>query len=165
MPLKPVFARNRCTSVEQIDESTIRSTCRLQDTLTEAWVELMVKLPDLEVVEASASFARSPREECRDADQAAQKAVGVRIGPGMLKIIKGLMAEVTSCGQLGFMVEECCHGVILAFTKETLMATPEDQINDPATYREMVRNNIRLFNRCAAFAPGSSMVEGLEPPQ
>jgi len=31
-------------------------------------------------------------------------------------------------------------------------------------YRDMVRKNIRLYNRCAAFAEGSPIVEGLEPP-
>jgi len=28
-----------------------------------------------------------------------------------------------------------------------------------------VKKNVRLYNRCAAFAPGSSMVEGITPPE
>ena len=160
----PCFQRNRCTSVEQVDETTLRSTCRLQDALTDAEVEILVALPDLEIRAAKGHFRRTPRGECRDLGVALEKVVGVRIGSGMLKIIKGLMAEVTECSQTGFMVEECCHGVILAFTKDTLQGSSPDQINDPESYRQMVQANIRLYNRCAAFAPGSSMVEGIDPP-
>ena len=165
MPDVPMFIRNRCTSVEQVDETTIRSTCRLQDTLTGAKVEILVKLPDLEIIEAYGEVARTYRDECLDQSGPLKKMVGVRIGSGMLKIIKGLIGEDSSCSQIGFMVEECCHGVILAFTKDTLMQAPRDKELTPDFYKEMVKANIRLLNRCAAFAPGSSMVEGIEPPK
>ena len=32
-----------------------------------------------------------------------------------------------------------------------------------AYYHDMVEKNMRLYNRCAAFAKGSTLVEGLEP--
>ena len=159
------FSRNRCTSVEPIDEYTLRSTCRLQDTLTDACVEIRVRLPDLEIASARAEFLRSPQEECIRTGGALDKVVGVRIGAGMLKIIQGLIGEGTACKQLAFMVEECCHGVILSMTRDQLNVAPVGTEVPVAFYTEMVRQNIRLYNRCAAFAPGSSMVEGIEPPQ
>ena len=160
------YSRNRCTSVEQLDETTLKSTCRLQDTLTDARVEISVRLPDLEITGVSGHVRRTYQEECRDAADALEKVIGVRIGAGMLKIIKGLVGEETDCGQLGFMVEECCHGVILAFTKETLVTTPRPKEIEEAKrfYQGMVKKNLRFYNRCAAFAPGSSMVEGISPP-
>jgi hypothetical protein len=159
------FSLNRCTSVEVIDEDTLRSTCRLQDTLTDACVEIRVSLPDLEISSATGEFLRTPETECLRTAEALNKMVGVRIGPGMLKIIKGLIGEATDCKQLAFMVEECCHGVILSMTKDQLSAAPPGAEVPVEFYREMVKQNIRLYNRCAAFAPGSSMVEGIEPPQ
>ena len=159
------FSRNRCTSVEVIDEYTLRSTCRLQDTLTDACVEIRVRLPDLEIASATGEFLRTPERACLRTAEALEKMIGVRIGPGMLKIIKGLIGEATDCGQLAFMVEECCHGVILSMTKDQLSAAPPGAEVPIEFYREMVKKNIRLYNRCAAFAPGSSMVEGIEPPQ
>jgi hypothetical protein len=161
------YSRNRCTGVQQLDETTLKSTCRLQDTLTDARVEITVRLPDLEITGVSGQVRRTYREECRDAADVLKKVVGVRIGAGMLKIIKGLVGEETDCGQLGFMVEECCHGVILAFTKETLVNTPRPKEIEEAkaVYADMVRKNVRLYNRCAAFAPGSSLVEGITPPE
>jgi Protein of unknown function (DUF2889) len=159
------FSRNRCTSVEPIDENTLRSSCRLQDTLTDACVEIRVRLPDLEIESATAEFLRSPEKDCLRTGEALDKMVGVRIGAGMLKIIKGLIGEATACKQIAFMVEECCHGVILSMTKDQLKAAPVGAEVPTEFYTEMVRQNIRLYNRCAAFAPGSSMVEGIEPPQ
>jgi len=143
----------------------MRSTCRLQDTLTDAEVEIDVRLPDLEIVAVRSGFKRTMGDVCREPNEALQKVIGVRVGPGMLKIIKGLVGESSDCGQAAFMVEECCHGIILSFTKETLMQAPLGEELTADHYGEMVRKNIRLYNRCAAFAPGSSMVEGIEPPQ
>jgi hypothetical protein len=158
------FSRNRCTSVEVIDENTLRSTCRLQDTVTDACVEIMVRMPDLEIASATGEFLRTRQESCLRTREALDKMVGVRIGSGMLKIIKGLIGEVSDCKQLAFMVEECCHGVILSMTRDQLSAAPPGAEVPAEFYREMVKQNIRLYNRCAAFAPGSPMVEGIEPP-
>jgi len=159
------FSRNRCTRVEQVDETTLKSCCTLQDTLLEASVEIMVMLPDLEITGVKGEVRRSPAR-IKDEDlNRLQKVVGVRIGPAMLKIIKGLIGVEGNMGEVTFMVEECCHGIILYFTKLELLARSKE-IGDPREqYAKMVRENIRLYNRCAAFAPGSSIVEGIEPPE
>ncbi|MGA8181653.1 MAG: hypothetical protein WB792_16455 [Desulfobacterales bacterium] len=158
------FSRNRCTTVEVIDDQTIRSSCRLQDTLTEVFVEITAQLPDLEITAVKGKVRRTPRKECLDSTQFLQKVIGVRIGPGMLEITKGLLGESTECKELIFMVQECCHGVILSLTKDILLKAPEDLEGKTEFFSEMVRNNIRLYNRCAAFAAGSRLVEGIEPP-
>ena len=164
MPNILSFSRSRCTSVEQVDDQTLRSTCRLQDTLMDALVEITVQLPDLEITGVSCEVRRAIQKECKNATESLQKALGIRIGPGMLKIIQGLVGEATECKQLAFMVEECCHGVILAFTKDTLSQIPDGLEPTKEDYGNRVRDNMRMFNRCAAFAPGSSLVEGIEPP-
>jgi hypothetical protein len=158
------FYRNRCTSVEVIDNQTIRSSCRLQDTLTEAFIEITAQLPDLEINAVKGEIRRTYRKECLDSTEFLQKVIGVRIGPGMLEIIKGLLGENTGCKELIFMVQECCQGVILSLTKDILLKAPEDEEGKTEFFSKMVRNNIRLYNRCAAFAPGSRLVEGLEHP-
>jgi hypothetical protein len=163
MPDLTSFTRNRCTSVEQIDDQTLRSSCRLQDTLTEAMVAIQVKLPDLEIIHAAGEFQRSYRRACPNIGDALQKIVGVRIGSGMLKIIEGLLSEVTECAELAVMVEECCHAVILSFTKGTLKDVPESPREKKEFFANMIRENTRLYNRCAAFAPGSSIVGDMPP--
>jgi hypothetical protein len=160
------YSRNRCTSVEQLDNQTMRSICRLQDTLTDAFVEIVVKLPDLEIMSARAEVNRSYLGVCMTSETSLEKVVGVRIGSGVLKIIRGLVGVETECKQLAFMVEECCHGVILSFTKDVLVNSPRPEELEEAKefYGKMVRENMRLYNRCAAFAPGSALVDGIEPP-
>jgi hypothetical protein len=159
------YSRNRCTTVEQIDEHTLRSSCRLQDTLTEAFVEITVRLPDLEITGVKGDVYRSAQQGSRDPALRLKKVIGVRVGPGMRKIIKGMIGEETDTRQLAFMVEECCHGVILSFTKDVLESSPRPKELGEAKkfYADMVKENVRLYNRCAAFAPGSSLVEGIEP--
>ena len=158
------FSRNRCTQVEQVDETTLKSCCTLQDTLLEASVEITVTVPDLEITGVKGEVHRSPERIKEEDLNRLQKVVGVRIGPAMLKIINGLIGVEGNMGELTFMVEECCHGVILHFTKLELLARPKTE--DPREqYAKMVRENIRLYNRCAAYAPGSSIVGGIEPPE
>ena len=158
------FSRNRSIKVEQIDEQTMRSSCRLQDTLMEAFVEITVTLPDLEITDIKGEISRSLRKKDKKSIESLRKVIGVRVGPSMRKIIKGLMGESGGDNQLTFMVEECCNGIILSFTKDELLNTPLDENRTREFYVNMVKENIRLYNRCAAFAPGSSLVEGIEPP-
>lgn len=156
------FSRNRCTSVEQINAQTVKSSCRLQDTLTDALVEIMVKMPDLEVMDVSGKIRRSVGEEEINVAEALKKVIGIRVGPGMKKIIKGLIGESEIERQLAFMVEECCDGVILTFTKDVLLHAPKDKLKERAFFENMVRSNPRLYNSCAALAPGSPLVQGIE---
>jgi len=159
------FSRNRCTGVEQMDEQTVRASCYLQDHLMEASVEIRVKLPDLEITGAGGKIMRSVRRENLNVEESLRNAVGIRIGPGLRKILRGVMGKSEIHKQLTFMVEECCNGVILAFTKDILRQVPKDQRNEKEYYEKRLRANPRLYNNCAALAPGSPLVEGIERPQ
>lgn len=164
MPRITCFSRNRCTGVEQVDAQTMRSYCRLQDTLMEALIEITVTLPDLEITGIRGEVKRAHEASCREPAGFLEKVIGVRIGPSMQKIFEGLLGRATECRQLIFMLEECCHGVILSFTKGTVQKFPEDEKEAIRFLAEDVKKHIRLYNRCAAFAPGSRIVEGMESP-
>ena len=156
------FSRNRCTNVEIVDDQSLIATCFLQDSLTEAFVRIKVKLPELEIINAQGKFIRTHRAEVTDVAAALDKIAGVRIGAGMKKIIRGLIGEVTDCQALPVLIEEACHGVILAFTKDMLALVPQEAEQEKEFFTRMVKENIRLYNRCAAFAPGSPLVEGID---
>lgn len=156
------FSMNRCTSVEHLDANTLRSVCRFRDTYTSASVEILAKLPDLEITEVRGHFSHE-WHEIPDLEAILQKLLAVRIGSGMLKIIKGLVGEEERLRQLTYMVEECCHGVILSLTKDILEKAPVSEEGKLEFFSRMARDNTRLYNRCAAFAPGSRLVEGMDP--
>jgi hypothetical protein len=164
MPNILCYSRSRATSVEQIDDQTLVATCRLDDSLKQAWVRIHVRLPELEILQADGSFERSSQPDCLDIGDALTKLKGVRIGAGIKKIIRGLTGEVSACKELPVLIEECCHSVILTFTKDTLKEAPRKEAQSREYFKNMLRKNIRLYNSCAVFAPGSPLVEGVEPP-
>ena len=164
MPNILCYSRSRTTSVEQIDEQTLLSTCHLDDSLKHAWIRIYVRLPELEITRAEGTFQRSYQDDCLDIEAALEKLPGVRIGAGIKKIIRGLTGEVSPCKELPVLIEECCHSVILTFTKDALKEAPKKEAQSRDYFKNMLKKNIRLYNSCAVFAPGSPLVEGIEPP-
>ena len=159
------FSRCRTTAVEELSPQRLRSTCHLVDHRLEARVWIEVPLPGLEIEAVGCRLERGLEEVAEQAQARLQKVRGVRVGPGLRKILPGLIGRRPPWDELAYMVEECCQGVILTLTRRELARAPLQPEDSREHFAEMVRKNIRLYNRCAAFAPGSSLVEGLEPPQ
>jgi len=130
----------------------------------DGFVEITVKLPDLEIIGAVGEIRRTPWKEEINVKEVLQKLIGIRVGPGINKIIRGLMGESESERQLALMVEECSNGVILSFTKDVLLYAPKGKSGEKEYFENMVRENPRLYKSCAALSPGSPLVEGIEPP-
>jgi hypothetical protein len=155
------FSRNRCTTVERVDDQTTRSTCRVQDTLMEAWAEILVKSPDLEIVGVRGQIRRSGEGDRTDIDHDLRPVLGARVGPGIKKILRGLIAKGPLMETLALLVEECCAGVILSFTRDVLALAPKDRSGEKDFFAEMVRANPRLYNSCAALSADSPLMADL----
>ena len=156
------FMRNKVVEVEPQTDGVLSITWRLVDSLTEADVFMKVRPPDLEITEAKARLVRSPHPECSPAPDSIQKVVGVRVGPGLRKIVQGLMGGSSGCAELIEGVLECANAAILHFT------IPQIQINARGTweerrkkYQDMLRFNPRLVRSCIAFADDSPLMQGL----
>ena len=157
------FMRNKVVEVEPLSEGTISVSWRLVDSLTEAEIRLKFQPPDLEIKEAEARLERFPHAECSEAPKLIQKVVGVRVGPGLRKIVQGVMGGSSGCAELAEGVLECCNAVILHFT------VPQIQSNEKGTeeerlgrYQAMLRLNPRLVRSCVAFADDSPLMQGVE---
>jgi hypothetical protein len=158
------FSRNRGTTVEAVDERTTRSISRVQDTGMEAEVEILVQAPDLEIINVRASVRRSATGEARDFSEDLRPVIGARVGPGIKKIIRGLLAAAPLLETWASLLEECCNGVIMVFTKEVLLQAPKDRVGECIFFRTMVQANPRLYNSCAALAADSPLMAGLDSP-
>ena len=156
------FSMNRCTSVDAVDSTHLKSVCSLRDSFTNAQVTLVVSMPDLTLESISGHFHHSWLKQSDTLDPVFQGLVNTRVGPGMLKIIKGLIGDKEHHRELVYMVEECCHGVILFLTKKVLKKAPDDEKGKYDFYSNMVMDSIRLYDRCAAFAKGTPLVERYE---
>lgn len=156
------FLRNKVMDVQQEKDGSLRIFWRLTDTFLDAGLEMQVRLPDLEITNATGSIRRAPHKECGSAPELLSKVVGVRVGPGLRKIVEGLMAGPSGCAELAEGVLECCNSVILYFTVPQLEAT---QVGTEEEKRErfqaMLRFNPRLVRSCVAFADDSPLMEGL----
>jgi hypothetical protein len=108
---------------------------------------------------------RSDQGVPSDVNESLRKAIGIRIGPGLLKIMKGLVGDREDLSELLNMLDECCQGVILSFTKDTLAKAPEDREKAKEYYAWLVKENVRLYDSCIAFAPDSPLVDGMKPPK
>ena len=155
------FFRNRCTTVERIDDQTTRATCRVQDTLMEAWVEILVEAPDLEIVEVRGQVRRSGEGERKDIARDLQQVLGARVGPGIKKILRGLIADGPWAETSAVLLDECCNGVILSFTRDVLALAPRDPAGEKDFFSNMVRANPRLYNSCAALSADSPLMADL----
>lgn len=162
MPKILCFSRSRCTGVEMVDDHTLRSICRIQDTLIDACVEIQVRVPDLEIVRARGEIRRSPGGAGVDVSKDLQKVTGSRVGPGIKKIIRGLIDYSPHAEQIATLLDECANGVILSFTRDVLAKAPGDKPGEREFFAGMVRANPRLYNSCASLSPDSPLMEGLE---
>ncbi len=156
------FSRSRCTTVEESSDGIMTCTCRITDNLLDARVQIQAALPDLEIMAVNSRIDHCLMGGIGAAEDKLQNLLGVRIGPGMLKIIKGLMGDEPACVELGFMAEECCHGAILSLTKKELKKVPLRPEDSRDYFSKMVQKNVRLHNRCAAFADGSTLLNGVD---
>ncbi len=160
-PRRFKFSRSRTTSVEVIEEGLLKIICRLNDTMCEMRVEISVKIPDMEILKVSGTIDRCFDKSEFIALEAITKLEGVRVGPGMTKIFKGLVGKEVADSQLLFMVEEACHGVILSSTKDMVAMAPNEDELTSELFRDMAKANTRLIGRCAAYAIDSPMVKGV----
>jgi len=161
-PSRFKFSRNRSTSVKSIDPHTLCSTQTLIDTFYQMNISIFVRIPDMEIIDINAYVDYSIDPVEKKAIKELSRLKDFRIGPGIRKIIKGLVSEDVSDSQIIFMLEEACQGIILNMTREMATQLPDNLDLDIQIFRDMVKTNTRLYNRCAAYSKGSSLVEGLD---
>jgi len=157
------YSRNKCATVVDREDGSLLVRAGVEDTLFTGAVEMVVRVPDLEIVSVEGEVRRAFHEECREATSLLHEAVGLRIGSGVNKAINDLVGGPKGCPRLADLMLECVDQVILRFTfpriKEVQSVKEEDRVE--AT-REMLRQNPALLGSCVAFAPGSSLLRDLE---
>ena len=157
------FLRNKVVEVEPLSDGCLAVSWRLTDDLLKAEVDLRVRPPDLEIVEAEARLERLPLREWGSAPELIKKVEGVRVGPGLRKIVASLLGGPKGCPVLVHAVLEASNAVILHFTRPGLQAAEgiEDETLIAAT-REMLKTNPRLVRSCIAFQDDSPIMQGLD---
>jgi len=156
------FLRNKTVTVQPVGDGGVRVIWRLVDDLTDAELRVTVQPPDLAITAAEASVHRYSHPGYAEAADALSKVVGVRIGPGLRKIVTGLLPSVPGADELVEGVLESCNAVILHFTLPHIRA---GEGMSPEELREankmMLEMNPRMLGSCVAWQPGSPLLEAL----
>jgi len=157
------FLRNKVVEVEPLSDGSLAVSWRLTDDLLQAEIELRVRPPDLEIVEAEARLGRLPLKEWSSAPESIRKVKGVRVGPGLRKIVNGLLGGPEGCPVLVHAVLEASNAVILHFTRPGIQLGEnlEDEALIAAT-RAMLASNPRLIRSCIAFQDDSPIMQELD---
>ena len=157
------FLRNKVVEVEPLSDGSVAVSWRLTDDLLKVEVDLRVQPPGLEIVKAEVKLERLTLREWSSATELIKKVEGVRIGPGLRKIVSGLVGGPEGCSLLVHAILEASNAVILHFTRPGIQAGDklEGEVKIAAT-REMLKSNPRLVRSCVAFQDDSPIMRGLD---
>ena len=155
------YSRTKNASVQPLGEDKLLVTNRLDDAHFEAHVEIEVAVPDLEITAARGRFERCFNKECEQAESLLQKAVGLRVGSGLTKLVDSLIAGPQGCPVMANLVFEACDAVILSFTAQQMsMADALSDEQREEGFLQMVKMNPRLLNSCIAFDENNPLLKG-----
>ncbi len=158
------FLRNKVVEVEPQANGDLAVSWRMTDDLLRAEINLVVRPPQLEIVETNARFERAQTLSCQNASELIKDVEGVSIGPGLRKITAGLLGGPDGCSILVDAVLECANAVILHFTRSEIESM--QHLTDPDAKMDALRNmlkaNPRLRESCIAFQKDSPIMQGME---
>jgi hypothetical protein len=159
---------NNLTTVEMIEQGSWRVISRSEDDLFSAEVVLDVKSPALDIRLAMVEVKRDVLGLVQDLSTATDKLIGVRVGPGMTKIVRAVLGGENGSNRLAELVLDSMEMLINAITVPELRKAnemagvpfksesdgPKVYLNDRVIGEEMVRlmaGNPRMKDSCAAF--------------
>jgi hypothetical protein len=162
------FQSNHLTTVENVGNGLFRVISRADDSLFSAELSLDVKLPALDIRKAEIAVTRDIVGLVPDLSAAAEKLIGVRVGPGMTKIVRGILGGPQGSDRIAEMVLEAMEMLVNALTVPELrkgmemggeavrleIDGPKIFLNDVLIAEPTVKimaANPRLKDSCAAF--------------
>ena len=155
------YTRNKRASVLPLGEDKLRVGNWLEDNHYAAHVEIEVALPDLEITAARGGFDRCFNKECDKAALLLDKAVGLRVGSGLTKLVDSLLGGAQGCHIMANLLFEACDAVILSLTAQQMaMADALDDEQREEGLLQMVQMNPRLLNSCIAFDENGPLLKG-----
>jgi len=145
-----------------------RVMARSEDSIFAAQVVLDVKLPALDIRNASVEVTRDEIGLVPDLSPAVERLVGVRVGPGMTKIVRGVLGGPKGSDRVAEMALEAMEMLVNALTLPELRRGvetagtalkhekdgPKVYLNERVIGLEGIRamaSNPRLKDSCIAF--------------
>ena len=162
------FQTNHISTVEKIEPTLWRVLARSDDNLFSAEASLEVRLPALDIRRARLSVSRDVLGVVPDLSSAEEKLIGVRVGPGMTKIVRGLVGGQKGSDRMAELVLEAMEMLVNALSLSELRKAMEkggESVGEAVAKAEISLNDVligdktvqlmaanpRLRDSCAAF--------------
>jgi hypothetical protein len=163
------FQMNSLATVEMTAPGLWRISTRTDDGLFSGEVELEVKVPALDIRKARLDVKRDVLGFTPDLTNAASNLIGVRVGPGMTKIVRAVVGGLDGSDRMAELTLEAMEMLINALTVPELKKQmekggesvnlecdgPKVRLNDVLIGLETIHvmaKNPRLKDSCAAFS-------------
>lgn len=152
------YTKNIHAGAENLDNGNTMARVRVDDTFMSAELEMEVKLPDLKIVSIKGKILRSFAEECKDNAEVLQRAVGMRVGSGITRLVKETIGGSNGCNVLADMILEGCNALIMGFTVDELEGQLGAETDEgyEQVLKDMLENNPRIAS-CIAFTEGNDL--------
>ena len=155
-----VYSRNKLTTIEDLKDGSLLVKVISNDTWFSLSLEMTIKVPDMEITDIKGEFNRSFYETCVETLPVLQEAVGIRIGPGLIKNINALIGNQAGCRRMADMILDGCDQVVNRFTFGMIrQMKPIKDEERPAAQREFLKMNPQLIGSCIAYAKDSPLVK------
>ena len=147
------FTRTKYVAIERPAKDRAVAHGILDDYLYSMELDVEFSLPEYEITRISGNMKRFTTPECPRADEVLQKAVGMRIAPGINEKIKKEIGRA-GCRHYGTLLMECCNSLICAsigFARQDL----EDEglpAADDSIRRRMLETVPTLRGGCMAYS-------------
>jgi len=162
------FQTNQLTTVEEVSRGLWRVIARTDDDLFSASLMLNIRTPALDIQAAAFDVSRDELGLMPDLSPAMEKLIGVRVGPGMTKIVRAVVRDEGGSERVAEMVLDAMEMLINALTVPQLRKAtdaigqpvmldgdgPKVRLNNVLLGEEQIRlmgGNPRLKGSCVAF--------------
>ena len=152
------YTKNIHAGAENMDNGNTIARVRVDDTFLSAELEIEVKIPDLKIVSIQGRIIRSFAEECKNNAEILKRAIGMRVGAGVTRLVKETIGGPNGCNVFSDMILEGCNAVIMGFTVDELdkqLAAETDEAFGQVL-KDMLENNPRVAS-CIAFTEGNDL--------
>jgi len=154
------FTRTKHVGVERPAKDKAIAHGFLDDYTYSMEIDVEFSLPEYEITTIHGRMKRYTTPECPKADDVLQKAVGMRIGPGLSDAVKKQIGRA-GCRHYATLLLECCRSVVAAsivFARQDLEneGLPTD---DDAVRRRMLEMLPDLRNSCLAYSDESPLMK------
>jgi len=162
------FQVNSLVTVDSIGKGLWRIATRYDDDFVSFEVALDIRAPALDITNARLTVTRNEFGASNDLSSLGQRLVGVRVGPGMTKIVREIFSGTSVASRFAELVLEAMEMLVNAITVPELRKAvelcgvdlkadsdgPRVFLNDRVIGDALVKNmagNPRLKNSCVAF--------------